>query len=85
MTIIKITSIRSCIRIQSQHPILSVVLTEIQTFLAKGQYTIYSTGTPKPPNEIRCLGSTANAPKKKPHPRLINLICHSPLWLLSNF
>ena len=33
----------------------------------------------EPPNEIPCLESTGNAPNKKPHLRLINPICLSPL------
>ena len=41
-----ISHIKGCIKIQSQHPILSVVLTETATLPAKGQYNIYSTGTP---------------------------------------
>ena len=33
----------------------------------------------EPPNEIRCLEFTDNTPNKKPHLKLINLICLSPL------
>ena len=33
----------------------------------------------EPPIEVPCLESTGNAPNKKPHLRLINPICLSPL------
>ena len=41
------TLVQRWIRIQLQHPILEFVLIETGTPLAKEQYTIYSTGTPK--------------------------------------
>ena len=33
----------------------------------------------EPPSENPCFESTDNAPNKKPHLRLINLICVSPI------
>ena len=47
MIIIKMTTVWGWIRIQLQHPILQIVLIQIVTSPAKGQYTIYSSGTPK--------------------------------------
>ena len=41
------TSVQSWIRVQLQHPILYAVLIETASPLAKGQYTIYSSGTSK--------------------------------------
>ena len=40
-------SVQGWIRIQSQHPFLLLVLTEAATSLAKEQYTIHNTGTPR--------------------------------------
>ena len=40
-------SVQGWIRIQSQHPILQVVLNEAATSLPKEQYTIHNAGTPK--------------------------------------
>ena len=41
------TSVQSWISIQSQHPILQVVLIETTTSMAKEQHNIYSTGITK--------------------------------------
>ena len=60
------TLVQDWIRIQSQHP----------SPKSNIPYTAL-----EPPNEIRCLESTGNAPHKKTHLGLINLISLSPLWL----